>query len=271
MLPIPCSPFLPDFGIETDRMLLRITLIGLCLFFPASLRAVGEETVSCQTSDGVLLKGTLYRPKGSPKEGWVLLHGLGSTRGEWDPLARELVKAQVAVLAMDLRGHGESVMRDDGSSIRYQAFNQIGPASPWNAMIHDVQPAVVLLAQKTHLNLKRIAVGGASLGANVAMNYAADHADVPAVVLLSPGVEYAGVKTEAAFKAYGLRPLFMAASPGDGYAFQTVQYLARMRPDAGLRLVAGEGAAHGVQMFTPGFLKKLSGWMSDDLKPARSK
>jgi alpha-beta hydrolase superfamily lysophospholipase len=247
-----------------------LVIFGLLAFLSASIGAEGVS-VSCTSEDGVILKGTLFRPKGSAKGGWILLHGLGSMKEEWMPLVNPLVQGGQAVLLMDLRGHGQSMHHEDGNPVDYKQFNTIGPGSPWNAMIGDLKPEVALMKKQAHLDGKRIAVGGASLGANVALNYAADHPEVPALILLSPGLQYAGINAEAAFRQYAPRPVFMAASPGDQYAYGTVQYLARTRGDPALRVASGEGAAHGVQMFNAVFLKKLADWAGTILARPPSK
>jgi len=129
-------------------------------------------------------------------------------------------------------------------------------------MAGDLESAVQMLMERYRLPEERIAVGGASLGANVAMVYAGAHRAVPAVILLSPGLVYAGVAVSEAYRTYGRRPLFMAASPDDGYAFESTRRLAALRGDAGLRVAQGDGAAHGVNMFqNPDFAEKLIHWM----------
>ena len=67
--------------------------------------------VEFTTSDGVQIVGDFYLPK-KPVEklpAVILLHMYDSNRRAWDTLAPELQKAGLAVLAIDLRGHGESI------------------------------------------------------------------------------------------------------------------------------------------------------------------
>jgi acetyl esterase/lipase len=128
-------------------------------------------------------------------------------------------------------------------------------------MTGDLKSAVEILKSRYSIDPHEIAVGGASLGANVALVYASEHADVPALILLSPGLDYAGVASEEAFHRYGTRPVFIAASPGDLYAAGSVRQLILHRTDPACRAVSGEGAAHGVNMFNPVFNKKLLDWI----------
>lgn len=219
------------------------------------------QAVQWKTPDGVTLAGR-YHPAAGQKVTWILLHGLGSGKGEWDPFARQATaELGHGFLIYDLRGHGESVQGAKGQKLDYQQWMQTGPGSPWSAMADDLKSAVKMLMDRYRIAEVRIAVGGASLGANVAMVYAGSHPKVPAVILLSPGAAYAGAEITPAFKKYGRRTVFMAASPEDAYAYNSVRKLAAERSDDGLRLAEGRGAAHGVNMLDPTFTPKLIHWM----------
>jgi pimeloyl-ACP methyl ester carboxylesterase len=228
---------------------------------PASADSFWQK-LTWVTSDGVSLVG-LYHPPSRPEAlTWVLLHGLGSNKEEWDAFARKMAAQGSGVMIYDARGHGESVHGRSGETLTYQAWRAAGPGSPWDQMPSDLETAVSLLEKKYGLTDTHAAVGGASLGANVALVYASRHPKVPALILLSPGLEYAGIQSVPAFQAYGKRPLFIAASPGDAYAYASVQQMARMRGDAALRLAEGPAAEHGVNMFRDSeFTKKLLDWI----------
>ena len=61
--------------------------------------------------DGVTLRARDWGGGGQPL---VLLHGLASNARIWDGVAPRLVGAGLRVVALDLRGHGESDQPDDG-------------------------------------------------------------------------------------------------------------------------------------------------------------
>jgi pimeloyl-ACP methyl ester carboxylesterase len=220
------------------------------------------QSVSWTTPDGVYLVA-LYHPRESPGHlVWVLLHGLGSSKQEWLKFVRKLAQQGDGFLIYDARGHGNSVHRTSGGKIDYRDFRTVGQGSQWDLMTGDVESAVQVLIKRFSLNAHGIAVGGASLGANVALVYASQHPEVPALVLLSPGLQYAGVGSEEPFRRYGTRPVFIAASPGDDYAYASVRQLISQRSDPNCRAASGEGAAHGVNMFNDVFTKKLLDWMA---------
>ncbi|MFA5976181.1 MAG: alpha/beta fold hydrolase [Elusimicrobiota bacterium] len=223
------------------------------------------QHVSWKTPEGVSLVGFYHPAGGAGRLTWVLLHGLGSVKEEWSDFAQQAARTlDDGFLIYDLRGHGASTQGKPGEKLDYREWRQAGPGSPWSLMGDDLKSAVAMLMDRYHLTENRIALGGASLGANVSLVYAGRHQAVPAVILLSPGLAYAGVVTPGAYRGYGQRPLFLAASPEDADAFDTVRQFVAQRGDSNLRVASGDGAAHGVAMAkNPVFTKKLIDWMKE--------
>jgi pimeloyl-ACP methyl ester carboxylesterase len=73
--------------------------------------AFTRQDLMLYMDDGVDLAATLYEPSGvPPQQGFpaiVMLHGLGGTRRELDPIAQQWANT-FAVLTFDARGHGQS-------------------------------------------------------------------------------------------------------------------------------------------------------------------
>ena len=84
----------------------------------------------------------------------------------------------------------------------------------------DVRAARRFLTSRSDVS-GRVGIGGASLGANLALLEAADDPTVAAVALLSPSLDYRGVRIDAAARKYGNRPMLIVASDDDGYAMRT--------------------------------------------------
>ncbi len=158
----------------------------------------------------------------------------------------------------------------DGSAVNYQNFYGRGLQSDWGKMIDDVGASSAFLQKKYKVDPKNVAVGGASIGANVAFRYAVKNGQVPFAILLSPGMDYQGISTGDVMPDYHGRSLFVAVSPGDGYAYQSVQALQRLVSKDAFMFVSQEppAAGHGVQMFRrdasgkPSALEqKIAEWM----------
>ena len=236
-----------------------LILVSAVCFAETSPKTPGTS-ITWTTSDGVNLVG-IYQPPAAGHLVWVLLHGLGSNKQEWVVFTSRLAKQGDGFLIYDMRGHGDSTHLANGGTLAYTDFRTAGKGSQWDHMADDLKSAVDTLKKQFKLDPSRIAVGGASLGANVALLYASQHAEVPALILLSPGMEYAGISSEEPFQRYGKRPVFIAASPGDAYAYASVRQLILHRNDPVLKVASGDGAAHGVNMFNDAFMKKLLDWM----------
>jgi len=241
-------------------------LFLILLFFTLIETAWADSSfwtdVTWTTPDGVKMAGLLHKPALPSHYTWVLLHGLGSNKEEWDTFARRLGIQGQGVFIYDLRGHGASNQTVQGETISYHSWQTGGPGTAWEAMPGDLAGAVEMVHKRYQIPYNRIAVGGASLGANVALIYASQSSKVPALILLSPGLSYAGIESEPALKRFGRRPLFMAASPDDRYAYSSVIQLAQWRKDPDCFLAEGPGAMHGVNMFQGSFTQQLLDWMN---------
>jgi pimeloyl-ACP methyl ester carboxylesterase len=242
-------------------LFILIVAVSACLSTTATADKPFWRPVHWKTSDGVLISARYHAPDQPARFQWILLHGLGSSQGEWDAIAHTLAKHGDGILTYDARGHGESTTTVKGELVNYQQWHTAGPGTPWDLMPSDLETAAKALQVQFKVPVALIAVGGASLGANVALRYAGENTKVPAVLLLSPGLEYAGVTTEDAFRRTAGRPVFMAVSTDDRYAAASVQRLASLRGDDKLRVVQRSGAAHGVNMFDDGFANTLLSWI----------
>lgn len=154
-------------------------------------------------SRGLRLRGDAWGPHdGAPV---LLLHGGGQTRGAWDATARALAAVGHQVIAIDLRGHGESDWPHDGD---------------YSFTVFAADVAAVARALP-----KAPAIVGASLGGIAALIAEARERVARALVLvdIAPRVEAAGVERIIRF---------MTAHP-DGFASldEAADAVARYLPD----------------------------------------
>lgn len=117
-----------------------------------------------QVSGGVRLH---VRETGGPQRPYLLVHGLASNARTWDGVAEVLAAAGHRVVAVDLRGHGES----DAPAAGY-----------------DTQTAAADLASlAAALDLGQPVIAGQSWGGNVVLQLAADQPDLPYAVATVDG------------------------------------------------------------------------------------
>jgi pimeloyl-ACP methyl ester carboxylesterase len=152
------------------------------------------------TRDGLLIKATYYG--GTRKEKTVpiiMLHGWKGSRTEFSELALFLQKEHGhAVLVPDLRGHGDSTKNANHN--KSLDADKLGPTD-FELMVADMEACKKFLIEKHNareLNIDKLCVIGAEMGAVVAMNWAVadwkypvlatgkQGQDVKALVLLSP-------------------------------------------------------------------------------------
>jgi pimeloyl-ACP methyl ester carboxylesterase len=135
--------------------------------------------VQFATGDGVLLSGSLTVPQRRAPV-IVLVHQFDSDRHDWDGFVPVLDRAGFATLAYDTRGMGRSLSRWP-SKQRY--LPRSDEERYLEAMPRDVAAALRFLRTEESVDADRIAVVGASHGANVAY---ASSAAARATVALSP-------------------------------------------------------------------------------------
>lgn len=219
-----------------------------------------SEPVELKTEDGVKIIGDYYPPtaerqiSNGESRGVLLLHMMPRDRKSWVSFAEKLQRAGFPVLAIDLRGHGESGGGPDG----YKKFSDVEHQA---SKLDVLEGAKFLRSKRTDA----FHIIGASIGANLALEYAVLHPNARSVVLLSPGLDYRGVKTEDAIS--GLRSaqaVYLVASEEDTYSRDTVNRLAgKISLDERHKLKIFTNAGHGTTMLekNPEFMGEIIAWL----------
>lgn len=171
--------------------------------------------VEYETADHFMLKSKLTYPK-EEKTVYplvVLLHSLGYSSGYWENLKPAFLAAGVAVLEVDLKGHGKSTM---DKSFRNQSWiyfkEEMFKSYP------DEVYGVLDLVLSEHKNLAKeyISYVGADIGASSAIGAASKQEYPPiCLVLLSPHMEFKGIQAPIALANVGEVPVFAAAAKLD--------------------------------------------------------
>lgn len=220
---------------------MRRALFALLAASALAVSGVGAQPraqrVTFRTVDGVLLSGNFYGADSNPAPAVILVHMLTRSRRDWEPVAARLSAEGIAALSFDLRGHGESTPAptEEGAS----------PA----AMVRDVAAARQFLGARHDVAHDRIGIAGASLGANLALLAAAADPSIRSVAMLSPTLDYRGVRVEQTARKFG-RPLLLVASREDAYAWRTLRELTNPKLKAANReSVLLDQAGHGTAMF----------------------
>jgi pimeloyl-ACP methyl ester carboxylesterase len=217
---------------------------------PRTARPPAPQEFSLTTKDGVQIAITYYASTaGAQAVPVILLHDFNETRAVYDPLARLLqnppaalsegqppgsVMEPRAVVAVDLRGQGQSktAFTADGFPVELDAA-RFELEDFQDMVLYDLEAVRAFLVERNdagELNLNKLCVVGAGMGANVALNYAArDWAipnlaarkqgqDVKALVLLSPLRVFHGLSSIQPLKFEPIQrqlSVFLAFGAGD--------------------------------------------------------
>ena len=223
----------------------RALIVGAAavLFLAITLHAAAPRRVTFRAEDGATLAAAYYEPSRRPAPAILLLHMLKRSHSDWDAVASHLSDSGFAVLALDFRSS-----ENPGT---YAA---------------DVRAAKTFLRDRPEVSTGRLGIAGASIGANLAVIDAADDPGVVSIALLSPGIDYRGLRTEAAMKKYGARPALLMASTRDPYAARSIRLMAAIGP--GTREVKlSDAIAHGTMLLTrdPSITSALVDWFQRTL------
>lgn len=205
------------------------------------------------TSDGIQIVGLFKR--NNDQKFAILLHMMPETKESWALWQEKLDEAGYASLAIDERGHGESAM---GGTLSYKKFTD----AEQQAKILDVEAAFADLASQGAVEGKTVVIG-ASIGANLAIEYLAQHPNIPVAIALSPGLNYHGILTEPFVQV--LSPdqrLILVASDDDPESFQAIERLHELAPEQTV-ILKQTGLGHGTAMTDadPSLIDEIIQWL----------
>lgn len=223
------------------------------------------ETIHFLTEDRVRIAANYWQGQG--EKGVILLHMMPATKESWSALAQRFSDEGCDVLAIDLRGHGESVeTREGGGELDYKSFTD----EEHQASRLDVEAAARWLADEKDIPPDAIVVGGASIGANLALGYMVDHVECLAGFLLSPGLNYRGLDgAELAHRLSSLQRVLVVAAKDDerGTAHEEAAEIHEaLSSEKAIKVFDAGG--HGTDMLRthPELADTLTGWLLADIQ-----
>ncbi|MFA5172951.1 MAG: alpha/beta fold hydrolase [Candidatus Paceibacterota bacterium] len=199
------------------------------------------EKIFLTTADGKKIAGIFRKPE-NPSFWAILIHMRPATKESWDEFAGELFNKNIASLAIDLRGHGES---DNGPDGYLKSEND-------SENIYDLESADEFLRSKG-AEPKNIVFIGASIGANLSLKFLSENKYFKTAILFSPGLNYRGVSGEEAAEkiSSGQRVLFISSRDDDrvlGNESETQKLFDLVPLDAEKEIVVYEKGGHGTQI-----------------------
>lgn len=191
-------------------------------------------------SDGRKIAANLFAA--SQPKGWLLLtHMMPADKESWNEFASFMQEAGYESLAIDLRGHGES----DGGPRGYQSFSD----DQHRQSILDLRAGWEFLKSRRAVSGKTVLVG-ASIGANLSLQLAAENPDFKKLVLLSAGFNYRGIDArELIQKLSKDQAVLLATSRDDGDNADQNNALYDLIPSEKKKLLIYLQGGHGTNIF----------------------
>ncbi len=221
-----------------------IAVVGFALTFnSANGENLKPQKVEFETDDGITIAADYFQSMGraiAPPV--ILLHMYKSDRTAWSPLVEPLHNAGFAVLAIDLRGHGQSI-KPEYKELRQKVEKR--DERLFNNMHKDVAAAVKWIRTQPNVDKTKVALVGASVGCSVAIDYAGRDKTVCAVVCLTPGEKYLGIDSTRDIHEINKTPIMLLATEDEREATDTLAKLA----DNATAEIVGKGKTHGTMMF----------------------
>jgi pyridoxine 5-phosphate synthase len=219
-------------GKVVKEYIAALSVIVLAVLLAAAGVEAAGRPVTLASSDGVTIAGEYFEATSRPAPGVVLVHMLSKSKSEWKDLPDRIRDAGITALTIDLRGHGQSS----------------GSSQDLHAMVQDVRAAAHWLATRPGVRGDAIAIVGASLGASLALLASVDIPQVRAIALLSPSLDYRGLRTDMGLiKRLGSRSIWLSASAEDPLALRTLRDIAA-EPSGPREQRVSSAVAHGTML-----------------------
>ena len=219
------------------------------------------ERISYSTRDAMTIIGD-WQPVPALQGAVILVHMMSETRQSWGFLQRALAKKNIASLAIDLRGHGESTESPEGR-LDYRNFTD----EEHQLYTMDTQGALDWVRTKG-ISMDRIFLIGASMGANVSIEVLTEEPRLAGAILFSAGKNYRGL--EALSDIRNISPdqaLLLIAAEDDGEPYVDTKQLFEIAPVDDKVFLPYKVAGHGTAILNAdsSLADKIAVWVSQHL------
>ncbi len=228
---------------------------------------INSEIVTIECTDGYVLSAdSMRRARARGRmPGVIFLHDRLQDRHQWYPLTFQSAGRGFAVIAPDLRGHGENPDYVGNPSLKAADLT----ASDYQTMRDDVRNAISSLAIKTDVEGGRIALLGFGLGANLALLVAGEPwaEAVRCVIAVAPRLDDHGLRPdEAIARIPASKAVYLAAAADDPDAIAACEaWMPRLKGTKEFHRAAAGGRTKAI--LGSGLLQTIPGWLFKALEP----
>lgn len=178
----------------------------------AAVPGAGPSKVSVTTEDKLVLSADFYLPRSSKEAapGVLLVHDAGGSRADLSAFAERLQKTGFAVLALDLRGHGDS----RGESKPWSELPETERKRLWAFTLRDLRAGADFLREEKAVHSSNLSLLGDRAGCTLVARHAVRDENVRGIVLLAPESEQLGFDLQRDLEDLGGLPTFIATAKG---------------------------------------------------------
>lgn len=207
---------------------------------------------SFRTQDGWNISA-VYQPAQAQAKTVVLLHDLAKSHKDFASLCDKLNGKGLGYLALDLRGHGESIANGT-----YHSFAKEGVDNGYNKMVRDVNAAMDFLKGKG-VNEDEVFLVGVGMGASVAAKASSMWPNIAGLALISPVTNFRDILSIPSLRFYKGN-VFIAAAADDKKTFLEASVMRNVS-----FLTAGEGKVTFATAYDKKSHELLDSWSSAEL------
>ncbi len=174
-----------------------LLVVSLQVVLYAEFSGITTEQVWLTTSEGIKINAEVYKPRSSsePMPSIVVCHGLLASHQTMQSFSLEFAKRGFLVVAIDMRGHGDSGGSIDvsidsslGKSLLQDVLSMVSLGRYESKVELDVRLAVDYLRSRTDIDHDKIAVLGHSVGGAAAFREGYSDPRVKSVVAIAPAL-----------------------------------------------------------------------------------
>ncbi|MEI8389600.1 MAG: alpha/beta fold hydrolase [bacterium] len=257
-----------------------LMIVFLCVFLVntdasfAKKKKKGPVELDIQVRDGFHIIGLLDKPKKTTVKNKVplviFLHSIGEDSTEWGTFPSEVKdKLKVATLNVDLRGHGKSILNKNSRKIHWQNFQD----KTFGKFPYDVVDILKYIKdQHPEIDSSRVAIVGASLGANTALMAGSYGVNIKTIIMLSPMLQYKGFDLRLPIVKYGNHPLLFMVSKKDRYPYQScIELIKFAQGKKLLKSYPFGGSGVNLVKFQPDAKPLITNWINESFFPQPKK
>ncbi len=207
-----------------------------------------SHLVSIPMADGLKIKGDFYPAVDNDfAPALLLLHQHFGSGVDWKDFAIPLAQKGYTVLAIDMRGQGIT-----------------GGKVDWHLAESDAVALMAWLREQPGIDPDRVAVAGASIGANLALQACAEDDACHVVIALSPGLDYFGIGTKDTVDEMQNKSILLVASQNDPQSAESTKYLTSLtsRSVNSMTRIYASSNRHGTALFSfPDLAPLMMDWL----------